>query len=429
MWKKVRVLLCSVMFLLIFNGCGAKEPLTVYLVEEDALYRQTVKDFAEEYEDLNVEIVSFESYEQMEEQLSAELLSGKGPDVLLFNSNLGSTDPYKLAKGNSLMTLDEMAAGLSEDEYFTQILEAGQMNGHQYFLPLSWNILQAYSTQEAIEKKGYSDDMYSSLDAERQALAENQDYSDASWSIAGRADVINYLMEVAGQEVVDHESGQLVIEESDVLKTADFIKVVYLNSAKNKAIQSGHTNDFAWSAEHFTYFIESYPFMNNLRYYQSVFPNLTGKEMYFVPFTERGSDSIAAQVVQYGAINARTEHKEEAWQLLCCILDAVPETQAYSKYVTERVYYAPVNKTSYQACIDDLCTSEGPGPEKNVSPLSEENAVVLQEIPTRVETAVLPNKALGTILQESMLPYMKEGGDFDTCYVDLLQRVKLYLGE
>jgi len=422
---KVGLILSIIMLAVIFTGCGKKQ-LTVYVVETDALYRQAVETFLPE--DSQLEVVSFESYEQMEERLSAELLSGKGPDVILFNSNLGTTDPYKLVTGNSLMALDEMVAGLSSDEYFTQILNAGQMNGHQFFLPLSWNFLQAYSSQDAIENKGYSADMYSSLDAERQALAQNADYSDASWLI-GHPDVLNYLMEIAGQEVVDYENGQLVIDESEVLETADFIRPVYLNSAKNKAIRDGHTNDFAWSADHFTYFIEDYPFMNNLRYYQSVFPNLINKEMYFAPFTERDSDSITAQVVQYGAINAQTQHKEDAWKLLCYILNTVPETQAFSKYVTERVYYAPVNRASYQACIDDLCSSVGPGPEKNVSPLSEENAVILQEIPSRVEKAVLPNTALGMLMQESMLPYMKEQDNFESCYGDLLQRLNLYLGE
>ena len=138
-----------VMLVSMLSGCGLfKKPLTVYVVETEALYKRAVEEYAEEHSDMKVKIVSFESYDDMEAQLSTELLSGKGPDVLLFNSRTGSADPYKMTISNSVMPLDDMVTELSSDEYFTEILDSGYINGHQYFIPLSWNILQEYCTQE-----------------------------------------------------------------------------------------------------------------------------------------------------------------------------------------------------------------------------------------------------------------------------------------
>lgn len=56
--------------------------------------------------------------------------------------------------------------------------------------------------------------------------------------------------------------------------------------------------------------------MNNLRYYQTVYPKMVIEEMSFAPFERTDGDGLTVQVIQYGAVNANTRNAENAWKLL-----------------------------------------------------------------------------------------------------------------
>ena len=155
MKKKVFLMLGIVVLLLC--GCGKQSKLNVYVVQEDALYENAVIKYVQDNPKADLNVEYFENYDQVNERLKTELLSGKGPDVILFNSFYSNEDPYKLAASGSLLQLDDMVQGLSEGEYFKEILDAGILNCGQYFVPLSWNILQAYSTQETINTNEATD--------------------------------------------------------------------------------------------------------------------------------------------------------------------------------------------------------------------------------------------------------------------------------
>lgn len=169
--------------------------------------------------------------------------------------------------------------------------------------------------------------------------------------------------------------------------------------------------------------------MNNLRYYQSVYPDAMGQEMYFDVFEQmENPEAVTAQVIQYGAVNANTEQSEEAWSLLKYILDA-PVSMDFSKYDTQTVYYAPVSVSAYEDGVVQLEEHAGQGPGKQVSPLNEENAQSLRALPQRVAEGTIPNPNLGAIVQECMEPYLIGEQEFDTCYQELERKLTLYLDE
>ena len=434
MKRFVKFLVVVTVIASLFCGCSAQKTadaessaLTVYVVHFEALYKKAVEDFAENNPDIELTVVEFESYDEITERLNTELMSGEGPDVLLFNSLYGSADPYKLSTGQVLLALDEQVEGLAEDAYYSSVINAGKISGHQYFIPFSWNFLQAYSTVETVEERGYDDDLYTALTAEAEAM-ENDDNFCASSLQLGRADAMNFFMEIAGNELIDMETGKIVEQKEAIKTTADYVKVFYDNFTKIGAISDKYRNDFAGAVSHYTYLLENYPFLNNLRYYQSVYPKYVSEEMYFSPFSQRGSEDVTAQIIQYGAINANTKNAEGAWRLLQYILDA-PVTMNYSKYETQNIYYAPVNAAVYEACVEELNSEKGPGPKQKVDPLNEENAKILSEIPARISKSVIPNASLGEVIQECIEPYLLGSDSFDNCYDKLIQRVELYLNE
>ncbi|MCI9142194.1 MAG: carbohydrate ABC transporter substrate-binding protein [Lachnospiraceae bacterium] len=428
MKKTVTLMGAFLIALSMLCGCGKKDgALTVYIVRSEALYADAAGKFAQEHPEVKMNLVYLESYDEVKERLDTELMSGEGPDVLLFNSLYNAVDPYKLSAGKALLALDEQVEALPEGSYLDTIIRAGRLNGHQYFIPLSWNLLQAYSTQEKAEKISESGDLYAALAAEAQALEGDEAYGASSLQL-GRGDVLNLFLETSGSGLIDTESGESAVEEEEFRRMADFVKVFYDNMEKTRTISGRYQNDFAGAVSHFTWLLENYSFMNNLRYYQTVYPKMVNEEMSFAPFERMDGDGLTAQVIQYGAVNANTRNAEDAWKLLKYLMDA-PMTVNFPKYEAKSVYYAPVSAAVYEESVETLSSESGFGPGWQVEPLNEANGQLLLEIPGRIQEAVIPNGALGNLMQECMEPYFLGKDSFDNCYDKMMQRMKLYLNE
>jgi len=430
MKKKITLLAVGIIVVLLVLGVTGvlKRPLTVYVDKTFPLYQEAVKDFRIEHSDVKLKVVTFDSYEEMKSRVNSEIMSGKGPDVMLFNGSYDVDDWFKMSASGSLLALDERMTELDEEAYFTTILEAGNANGHQYFLPFSWNILQAYSSQGVIAEKGYSENLYAAYVEDAAALA-NDDTMGVSSLTYGRADGsrMNYFLDVAGVELIDWNSGELNDNKEQVQQVAEFVKVVSDNQEKNMTIAQRYSRDFAGAVAHFTYLTEDFPFMNNLCFYQTAYPNSVNDEMYFAPY-QNLDGGITAQVEQYGAISAYTKYEDQAWKLLRHILD-YKSSVTFNKYEKDKLICAPVNKAVYAVYVEQLATSEFFGGGHNLSPLEEKWVQVLEEIPAKVNSAVIPNGAIGSLIQECMDPYLNGQDSFDSCYETLKTRLQTYLEE
>lgn len=431
MKKKLGLLMVGIIVVLVVLSVSGvlKRPLTVYVDSSVPLYREAVRDFkVKNAENFKVKIVSFDSYEEMKTRLNSEIMSGKGPDVLLFNGIYDVDDSFKTSASGSLLALDERMSELEEENYFTNILDAGIVNGHQYFLPLSWNILQAYSSQGVIAEKGYNDDMFAAYMEEAAALANDNTMGVSSLTY-GRADGsrMNYFLDVAGVELIDWTTGQLNDNKDEVQQVAEFVKVVSDNQEKNTEIAQRYSRDFAGAVAHFTYLTEDFPFMNNVCFYQTAYPNSVNDEMYFAPYTNL-EGGITAQVTYYGAISAYTKYEDRAWKLLRHILDYESSVD-FNKYDRDTHIDASVNKEVYAAYVEQLATRDFFAGGQTISPLQEKWVQVLEEIPAKVDSAIIPNGAIGNTIQECLDPYLNGEDSFDNCYATLMTRLQMYLDE
>lgn len=429
--KKAKIINISVVLLgmALLSGCNQKESkkISVYRVETDALYMSALDTYQKENPGLELEIKTFPNYAEMKDQLNTELMSGKGPDVLLYNSLQSEADPFKLAKSGTFLSLDNYMEALPSDEYFMEIMEAGVINGSQYILPLSWNILQTYSTQKLVNEQNYrGQTFYTVLPKEAERLVTENDCAVCSLQF-GRADVLNYFAEISGLSVID-SSGSLLIDENSFRQLAEFTKVIYDNVNKIQGIVQRYRNDFVGAAAHLSFLLEDYSFMNNLRYYQSVYSKSLGEEMVMNPVTQLNSKGITAQVIQYGAVNANSKVPDEAWKLLLAVANTSVSTD-FSKYDEAKVYYAPVKVSLYNDCVVQLSTQNGKGAKGPAEPLDEENTSLLQQISQDVAMAVVPNVSIGNLVQECMEPYLIGNGDYESCYQGLMNKLELYLDE
>lgn len=422
---------CLLFVLILMIGlcaCRKEQTLTVYAVKDDALYTAAIADYQKDHPDVTLNVVQFPSYEELNERMTTELLSGKGPDVLLFNSLYSTSDYYKFSQSGVFLPLDSYMTALQDgNRYYTKLLAAGKNGDQQYVLPMSWNLLQIYTTQVVVEQCGYETvSIYDALLTEADRLAEEELYAAASLSLM-RADPLNLFLENAGIPVVDTEKSTFAVDKEKLAETAAVVKSFFDNLQKTQAINSAFKNDFAGAVSHFTFLVENYPFMHNLRFYQTLYRSFMQQQMYAAYFPHLEGDGLSAQIIHYGGINANTQNADGAWDLLQYILNA-PFSTDFSKYDMSSLYYSPVTVEGYESCVVQLETQSGQGPVR-IAPLEPQNAAFLRAVPGQISEAYIPNPVLGGLIDGCMMDYLTGKASFDDCYTKLENQIHRYLQE
>jgi len=136
-----------------------RKTLTVYAlpvegVDEYALYAE---DFAKKYDDLyDVQIEQFTDTETMEARLKVELPAGQGPDIILGSFVLG-LDMMSLAENGAFYDMTDIIAAdeeFSDENYYTAVMKAGQIEDRQYLIPLCFSIPMFASTTSTLSEIG-----------------------------------------------------------------------------------------------------------------------------------------------------------------------------------------------------------------------------------------------------------------------------------
>lgn len=428
----------------LLSGCGnhpkdtaVKEPvspeeenaLSVYVVKNDALYQKAVNAFKRETEGVVLNITPFDSYRTMLDVMNEELMDGDGPDVVLYNSRQGKVDAQKLAQSGLFLPLDSYIKDLDPEIYPAVLMDAGHIAGRQYFIPFSYNLTYAFTSEKLMEERGYSasDSIYETILSEADALT-NADRISSNMRIL-RDDPVNAFFDAAGIKLFDKNSGNVTVDQKELEEICRFVKTIaYDGWKKAEALNLTRSNDFKDALKEYSFLTEDYSFMNNIRYYQSMYPENGDSQMVAMPYHRLNDpEELCASIVCFGGVNANTKMPDKAYELLKYILDFDVMT-GFSKYEESSVYYAPVSLTAYQKAIDELTDSTGVGPV-TIQQLSKENAEQLTEITQRITDANIPNVTLGINLQKILEPYFQGEDSFENCCKAFLNKLQLYLSE
>ena len=296
-----------------FSGCGEStassnsSKLTYCAYYEDAICdiikrynKYCTKHYDESYQ---IEIVEFESQEEMNIKISTEVMSGGGPDIFSLSHKL----PFeKMAANSTLLDVDELIntyySEINFDDYNAKVMESGVINGKRYFVPLAYSIDAFISTEETLGKYNLV-----STDFSYEALNDALSQSGESYSLFGSTeDNLNFFYSFLAQ-FFDYNSSEIEFDTKDFSESLDYIYdlinndttdentyyFLYENISKGDSVFYKQFSSFELMVRTFAYL-----------YYYSSTPVLVNN------FSQ--SQNIISASVDFGiAFNSNCKHKEK----------------------------------------------------------------------------------------------------------------------
>ena len=162
--KVILAILLSVIIITSFSSCAIKNNseqnhLVYYTLNDEDSLSWIIEKYNKYCINSNnpsfqVEIVKFDSEQEMSTQISTEIMAGSGPDIISLSQKL----PFeKLIESRSLMNIydllkdDNSSNAINLDDYNVNILNAGVYDNGLYIVPLFYGVDVLVSTEERLK--------------------------------------------------------------------------------------------------------------------------------------------------------------------------------------------------------------------------------------------------------------------------------------
>ena len=225
-----------------FSGCGEStassnsSKLTYCAYYEDAICdiierynKYCKKHYDESYQ---IEIVKFESQEEMNIKISTEVMSGDGPDIISLDQPL----PFeKLIENHAFADVDELintyGSNIDFNDYNTKVMESGIVNRKRYFVPFFYCPNIFISTQEKLKEYDLNFSDFSYKELSKQLSQEK-----VSCSLFGNESDNYSLLYSFIDSYVNFDNKTTNFDTNSFLENIDYIKKLINNDNTNENV-------------------------------------------------------------------------------------------------------------------------------------------------------------------------------------------------
>ncbi|MBQ1985656.1 MAG: extracellular solute-binding protein [Clostridia bacterium] len=256
-------------------------------------------------------------------RLRTEIMSGKGPDIFLMGSNDREIEPLfivpekNMVNGAFLPLNDyiENAEFMEFDKLVPGIMSAGQYDGEQYILPLTYTMPLTFYNQDEVHHTA-------SKKMTWEQMLEGEDYlRNAAYAFCPDEDTYligPFLLNSFGQ-IADYKNDKLLLTEDELLKrTEELIALEHERFYSEGTASELPTN---WQI-HLSYGFERFVKWRGVPPESAFFDEETAAELppledpYTIVPMYSDDGGVMATILTYAAINANTKQPEKAFYVL-----------------------------------------------------------------------------------------------------------------
>jgi ABC-type glycerol-3-phosphate transport system substrate-binding protein len=226
----------------VFSGCGEStassnsSKLTYCAYNEDVICdiierynKYCKKHYDESYQ---IEIVQYDSLEEMYTIMATEIMSGDGPDIISLDQPL----PFeKLIENHAFADVDELintyGSNIDFNDYNTKVMESGIVNRKRYFVPFFYCPNIFISTQEKLKEYDLNFSDFSYRELSRQLSQEK-----VSCSLFGNESDNYSLLYSFIDSYVNFDNKTTNFDTNSFLENIDYIKKLINNDNTNENV-------------------------------------------------------------------------------------------------------------------------------------------------------------------------------------------------
>lgn len=226
----------------VFSGCGEStassnsSKLTYCAYNEDVICdiierynKYCKKHYDESYQ---IEIVEYDSLDEMYTIMATEIMSGDGPDIISLDQPL----PFeKLIENHAFADVDELintyGSNIDFNDYNTKVMESGIVNRKRYFVPFFYCPNIFISTQEKLKEYDLNFSEFSYKELSRQLSQEK-----VSCSLFGNESDNYSLLYSFIDSYVNFDNKTTNFDTNSFLENIDYIKKLINNDNTNENV-------------------------------------------------------------------------------------------------------------------------------------------------------------------------------------------------
>ena len=288
-----------------------------------------------------IEIIKFDSEEEMKLKMSTEIMAGEGPDIFSLSQKLPFeklTDSKTIADVNELIS--EFSYDIGIDNCDSKIMDAGVIDGKRYFIPLFYSPDVFITTEETLNKYNLTSSEFSF-----KALSEKLSKNKKEYSLFGSADDNIAFFYSFLDQYIDFNSGNTEFNSDKFSEDLDSIYSLIKNDTTDENVNYFLYENINNGAS--ILYKEMPAFSSIVRTYSCL--KYLGSTPVFVNNYNMDDDSISASTDVGIAVNDNCKNKEKLLPFIkyCLSCDV-------QKNMSEECMYLPVNSDAMEKCIDSI---------------------------------------------------------------------------
>lgn len=288
-----------------------------------------------------IEIIKFDSEEEMKLKMSTEIMAGEGPDIFSLSQKLPFeklTDSKTIADVNELIS--EFSYDIGIDNCDSKIMDAGVIDGKRYFIPLFYSPDVFITTEETLNKYNLTSSEFSF-----KALSEKLSKNKKEYSLFGSADDNIAFFYSFLDQYIDFNSGNTEFNSDKFSEDLDSIYSLIKNDTTDENVyyflyenKNNGASILYKEMPAFSIIVKTYSCLKYL-----------GSTPVFVNNYNMDDDSISASIDVGIAVNDNCKNKEKLLPFIkyCLSCDV-------QKNMSEECMYLPVNSDAMEKCIDSI---------------------------------------------------------------------------
>lgn len=439
-WKFViHTSIFIVCIVLIMCGCDYEKValndnvVSVYINDADhRIFASAFSEFKSNHPDITLEFVYHDTREERK-KISTQIMAGEGPDVLLLSDDGLFSDINKaLNSGNfaNITQYIEKDDGIAKTDFFEPLLYPCERDDQLLALPLRFNLPLIITTQETLDKYNIplcQGDNFKKINSEIIFFCKSE--INSGIPLIG---IVNEKLHHSWFPFVDWlmpmKRGEVQLDKENYLVACDAFKAM---SLQNQIYDEWGVSESVDGLKEDKFIFDVTNYRTQLNVLQALALLNDTHDPVILPISTTDEGYVACIELSV-AINANSEQKDSAYDLIKTMAQHIPHDGSYGNFAMWEMNEMYIMKTKLQFDNGYLYDVSSDASNEN-PPISPPQASVYENLksiyemidPNTVYFSTENNEAIFDKFQ----PYIEGDETFDNCFESAKETAEIYISE